>query len=165
MSIADAAREAAISLEAKKDGLSQRQDGSWLLRLRVHQNDDISEIAGAPMGQRYSIAMVAIADDETPLESEPKKQNRLTQRAAILCGESDFQNFLKHTFPMDWDRLRPSTTDGLSSNHLSEWAATVLRVACGVRSRREIVPGSEPAVAFEKIVSDYYDWRVAEGHG
>lgn len=61
------AREAALSVEAKKHALRQQQDGCWIMTLRVHQNDMPEAIMKAAMGTRYQVAMVEIGDDELPV--------------------------------------------------------------------------------------------------
>jgi hypothetical protein len=152
--VATIARENAISLEAKKDGLTQRQDGSWLLRLRVHPNDDVTAIAAAAMGTRFMVALVALADDDSPQQKKwpPVRMDLLAQRAAILCGEKEFQAFARMTFPMDWERAPPEADE-------TDATAYVLRIQCGVRSRKEIVPHSAASVAFEDLLSKFETWR------
>lgn len=67
MTPAARAREAALSVEAKKHALRQQQDGCWIMTLRVHQNDMPEAIMKAAMGTRYQLAMVEIGDDEQPV--------------------------------------------------------------------------------------------------
>jgi hypothetical protein len=64
------ARESAIQFEAKKDGLTQRQDGSWALRLKVHPLEMSRLISNHAMGQRYVVAMVPVDDNEEPISRD-----------------------------------------------------------------------------------------------
>lgn len=54
MNVATEARAAALQVEVKKDGLSQLQDGSWVLKLKVHPTDMPPALLTAPMGTRYA---------------------------------------------------------------------------------------------------------------
>lgn len=134
---------ATISLEAKKDGLQQRQDGSWLLRLRLHPHDDIAELSKAPMGQRFAVVLCAIKDDETP---EEKPVNKLVQRCAILCEEQSFKSFLEDVYPLDWHKA-----DGD--------AVSLVRSICGVQSRRELATNSIAAAEFEEMLRRFEGWK------
>lgn len=142
MTVAETARANAIPLEVKKDGLQQRQDGSWLLRLRVHPQDSINDIATAPMGQRYMLAMVALADNDEPLEREKVKRlwHELppATQAGIRCTEPTFHRFLE------------VQTD--------EEAATEVRRRCDVRSRSELSTDSMAKDRWEHLEASYHEW-------
>lgn len=137
--IAAVARENAIPLEVKKDGLQQRQDGSWLLRLKVHPQDSMKLIADAPMGQRYMLAMVALDDNEQP--KQRKSWNELTPavQAALKCADPEFQAFLN--------------VDG------EEAAAVKVRERCEVQSRRELTQSPRAAAAWETLCADFFAYQ------
>jgi hypothetical protein len=67
MTIADHARNQAISLEAKKDALAQRQNGDWKVSFTVQGIDMDTRLTQAPMGTRYAVVLVEIGDDELPV--------------------------------------------------------------------------------------------------
>jgi hypothetical protein len=67
MTAADHARNNAISLEAKKDALSQRQSGDWKVSFTVQGIDMDTRLTQAPMGTRYAVVLVEIGDDELPV--------------------------------------------------------------------------------------------------
>ena len=135
MNIADKALANAIPLEVKKDGLAQRQDGSWTLRLRVHPQDAVEKIAAAPMGQRYMLAMVELNDDETPKERRKWNELTPTTQAAIRCEEPGFQRF-----------LNASDASG---------AADEVRKRCEVQSRTELSTNARASAAWERLDSEY----------
>jgi hypothetical protein len=67
MTPADLARKNAISLEAKKDALAQRQNGDWKVSFTVQGIDMDTRLTQAPMGTRYAVVLVEIGDDELPV--------------------------------------------------------------------------------------------------
>jgi len=72
MTPADHARNNAISLEAKKDALSQRQSGDWRVSFTVQGIDMDTRLTQAPMGTRYAVVLVEIGDDEQPVQKEAR---------------------------------------------------------------------------------------------
>lgn len=109
-----------ITFEAKKDSFRQLQDGGVKVGLTVHPNDLVSLIPfiQAHAGQRFQCVLVAIGDDEQPVEVGNKviecDEEKLTevlstvatrnadvisrrfaemsraQQAGMLCNEPDF---------------------------------------------------------------------------
>lgn len=67
MTPADLARKHSISLEAKKDALSQRQSGDWKVSFTVQGTDMDARLTQAPMGTRFAMVLVEIGDDELPV--------------------------------------------------------------------------------------------------
>jgi len=64
---------------------------------------------------------------------------RLGNRAALRCGDHEFQRW-----------LGVANTDA---------AARVVRARCGVKSRREIVKGTAAGEAWELLDSEFNAWR------
>lgn len=163
MTPAARAREAALSVEAKKHALRQQQDGCWIMTLRVHQNDMPEAVMKAAMGTRYQLAMVEIGDDEQPVsrpvlqaEKQPEpttsgkqvsarsdKERRQfselqpAQQAGILCNEEAFWKFLRERDPKQWLRCHYAGNQQLEYNVT---AAAVVRELCSVDSRADITP-------------------------
>jgi hypothetical protein len=97
--IADLARVNAIAMEAKKDGLSQRQGGDWALRFTVSAIDMDVRITKAPMGTRYQMVLVEITDDETPKDFKAQDRDKwrelgATKQAGIRCKDPIFWAYL-----------------------------------------------------------------------
>lgn len=166
-SIADVARACAVNMEARKVGMVQHQDGDWVVRFKVTADSMPAMLTQAPMGQRFVVALVAIGDNEEPLPTTtveeparevpkppaprtPKSWHQMSpaQQAGLLCSEVQFQRFLIETY----GRHSPGLADA------AENAAVIVREACCVQSRREIVSGSVPAQRWRDIVADYRAW-------
>jgi hypothetical protein len=169
MTIAAQARDAALQLEVKKDGLQQRQNGAWVLRLSVHPNDMPMEVMKAPMGTRFVCVLVEIDENEEPkggdahaqLQSvidtppvQPREvgraspEKRLAQRAGKLCNDPVFRLYMAEQFTVYPNR-----------NLTVDEAAHLLREVCGVGSRADIIPDTPAGDKFEKIYSRFIAWR------
>src|SRR5438874_1562303 len=96
MNIADLARQNAIPLEVKKDGLQQRQNGDWVLRLVIQAADMDQRITSAAMGTRFQAALVEIGDDELPKEkgSLDWRDVQPAAQCGIRCNEARFRDYL-----------------------------------------------------------------------
>ena len=71
-------KEAAYSFEAVKTGMSQSKDGIYL-RMVIHPEDCPAKLLLDRVGQRYGVAMVALAEDETPLHQAENEAIKKTQ--------------------------------------------------------------------------------------
>lgn len=153
--IAQRARTAAFNLEVKKDGLSQRQDGRWALRVIIHPNDFPAALSLAPMGTRYIAALVEIGENEEPIVKPDAplkpadKSKSYAQRAGILCNEPAF-----------WKFFGPYLGNGETEPVISdaEEAARNLRFLCGVQSRRDLIPGTPAGEKFRDLELSYKNW-------
>ncbi len=76
---------------------------------------------------------------------------RLCQRAAILCNDKQFQAWLKETNAA-WNIMNLGTAE--------QKAAELIRVYCEVKSRRDIVPGTQAAQLFDCMLNDYTAWQA-----
>lgn len=141
--IAETARQNAMQIEAKKDGLSQMQSGEWTLRLKLHASDVPTALLTAPMGTRYMLAMVEIGDNEEPVQQRDKVVKNHAQRAALLCKEGGFQVFLTERYGGE------ATEDG---------AIQCLYQICGVSSRSELYEDDESGARFRELAGEYQDW-------
>ena len=84
-------REAALSFEAVKIRMTQNKDGI-ILRLAVHPQECPPKLHTDFVGQRYGVALVALADDETPKHGpELEEIKKLKASAGALCRDADFQ--------------------------------------------------------------------------
>ena len=66
----------ALSFEAKRYAFRQSKDGI-IVSFVVHPNDLTPELASAPLGTRYVVALAEIGDDEQP-KAEPDVEARRT---------------------------------------------------------------------------------------
>jgi len=155
MNEADQARANAIPLEAKKDGLRQRQSGDWVLHLVIAAVDMDTRIAQAPMGTRYQCALVEINDDETPKHNAARQHWRElgpTKQAGMRCQDPLFWAFLAEElhFP---------------EIHNEQLAAQCVREICGVTSRSDLSKPlhSEARQMWQETDNHFQAWRARDG--
>lgn len=152
---ADKAIENAIAFEAKKDGLQQKQDGSWTLRLTIAGQDMHQEITQAAMGTRYQVVVVEISDDETPVDHKMQERGSwaelgATKQAALRCKNVIFRAWLSETHSL-------SPAD-------EEHAAQFIRDYCGVASRSDLdKPGrGEARKLWHQLDNQFQAWKALE---
>jgi hypothetical protein len=158
MDMATLATDNAISIEAKKDGLTQRQSGDWQLRLTVAAVDMDNRLTQAPMGTRFACVLVEINDDETPVDHKAQQRDKWRElgaqkQAGMRCKEPTFWAFLS-------EEMFGSAV--LISNE--EGAARVVREHCGVASRADLMkPGqSEARERWHALDWKYQAWKAVE---
>lgn len=163
------ARNAAISLEAKKDGLVQKQSGDWKMSFTVQAIDMSERLTKAPMGTRFAMVLVEIGDDELPVSAaatppaadarpEPKdKPARAkrewrdmlpSQQAGIRCEEAAFTHFLREQWPDDWRETQDT--------------ADCVRLVCGVESRADLNMNQKARVIWHQLDEQYQAWKLME---
>ena len=150
MNPADLARQNAIPLEVKKDGLQQRQNGDWVLRFVVQAADMDQRLTSAAMGTRFQVALVEIGDDELPTE-KPKgkldwRELQPAAQAGIRCEDPVFQTFLKEEHFPHW--------------HKSEFdAAVCVRLICGINSRADLGTIHRARVIWHQLDDQFQAWQ------
>ena len=141
----------AIPLEVKKDGLQQRQNGDWVLRLVIQAADMDARITTAAMGTRFVAAMVEVGDDELPKLAKPKAtwaDVTPAAQAGIRCEEPMFRAFLQEVRNF-------SAGD-------AEQAAAAVRAICCVESRTELSSNHKARVIWHQLDQQYQAWKAAE---
>lgn len=182
--IAARARTNALSLEVKKDGFSQRQDGSLVLRLKCHPNDMPDEIMKAPMGTRYMAVLVEVEDNGEPKEADTRTVSAGDQQRHEAVVEAPKARSEVEDIPgfLDAKKRKPVAPEkrlaqqagiccanpvfrrfigerqGLLSTS-EEVIAEAVRRICGVNTRSEIQPGLASARAWESLHSEFLIWR------
>jgi hypothetical protein len=153
---ADLARNNAIPLEVKKDGLTQRQSGDWVLRLVIQAADMDQIIISAPMGQRFQAVLVEIDSDESPVNHDAKQKQAwrdmgATKQAAMRCADPVFWAFLTEKMPY-------GKIDG------TEKAAVAVRNICNIETRADLDrPGFvEQRRVWQHLDSAFQGWRAME---
>lgn len=147
MSAAERAIANAIPIEVKKDGLQQRQNGDWVLRLVVQSADMDQRVTTAPMGTRYQAVLVEVGDDEMPKEPKGKLDWREVQPAAqagIRCAEPRFRDYL-------------AVEHGINTKTAQE-AAEAVRNLCGVNSRAQLGVNHKARTLWNQLDSGYREW-------
>lgn len=169
MTPADLARKHSISLEAKKDALSQRQSGDWKVSFTVQGADMDARLTQAPMGTRFAMVLVEIGDDELPVQKEartaprpsvPSPQTDGARRmewrelqpaaqAGIRCAEPMFRTFLKEA-------------KGYGFLATDEAAAIAVREFCGITSRSELGTNHKARVIWKQLDDQFQAWKALE---
>ena len=172
MTISDQARNAAISLEAKKDRLVQLQSTDWKVTFTVQTIDMDARLTKAPMGTRYAMVLVEIGDDELPVApakevlAQPQqvvdrapagaKRDKMDWRemqpaaqAALRCEDPTFRAFLREE-------------RGISRVDSPTTAAIAVREICGVESRAELSTNHRKRVIWHQLDSQYLAWKAVE---
>jgi hypothetical protein len=150
--------ENAIAVEAKKDGLNQRQDGSWSLRLTISSADMNGRLTGAAMGTRYQAVLVEISDDETPVDHQAMSRDKWrdlgpVRQAGIRCRDPVFWAYLTEELHF------PPIND-------SEFAATIVREQCHIGSREDLgkIGNHEARRIWHNMDFGFQAWRNRENN-
>lgn len=160
MNLADLARANAIKFEAKKDGLAQRQNGDWTLRLTVQAIDMHQIIVNAAMGTRFFCTMNELNDDETPRDHKGEDRSKWralgeTKQAGIRCKDPVFWAYLaeKYHVPM---RAGDPGNEAL--------AARFVRDHCNVLTRSDLdKPGfSDARLIWFDLDNKFQGWKARE---
>ena len=135
--------EAAQTIEAKKHGLRQSQDGQWTLTLILHPSDTPDWLLTAPMGQRLALVVAALKDEaEKPKERKRFDEMPLSQQCALICADVGFQRWLRNAEDTTW-RLAVEVVG--QNARTEEVTASVVRSLCVVESRSTL--DSDPGAA------------------
>jgi hypothetical protein len=175
MTPADLARNNAISLEAKKDALSQRQSGDWKVSFTVQGIDMDTRLTQAPMGTRYAMVLVEIDENELPV-----KQKEAPSNVPSGSPPSTRHDGTKHG-KMDWRELQPAAQAGircadpvfiayLKEQQPNAWrahqdAASLVRWICGVKSRSELGTNHLARVMWKTLDDQFQVWLAKERVG
>jgi hypothetical protein len=174
MTPADLARQNAIPLEVKKDGLQQRQNGDWVLRFVVQAADMDQRLTSAPMGTRFQVVLVEIDDSEMPV-SPAAKENIATPQPAPDKPPAAAKR-------MDWRELQPAAQAGIRCDDPVFWkflhvehcfpespiiqnkevAAHVIRTICNVQSRSELGTNHKARVLWKQLDDQFQAWKTYE---
>lgn len=170
MTIADQARNLAISLEAKKDALRQMQNGDWKVTFTVQAIDMIARLTQAPMGTRFAMVLVEIGDDELPVPQ--------AKEASATPGQNAPKPDRAKPGKMDWRDVQPTAQACircedpvfkafLDEKHgLADWngftTAEAVRAFCGVKSRSELSTNHKARVLWHQLDTEFQAWKALE---
>ena len=144
--------------EALKIRYSQENDGMYVT-FCIHPTEMPVGLATSPLRSRWMLALVQIGDDEKPIpkpvsaEKKKKVMNANVMRAAILCGEPQFQKFLSKRYGKQW---RGALGTG------NEQAADAMRAILKIDSRRDIATDPEALAEFDKLMAEFEMWKRGE---
>lgn len=142
-------RNSAINFEATKVAITQDRNG-FILKLSVHPNDVPEELLRSWVGSRYVVAMVEVADDGQPKQSEKKIGiNRAVQSAAMLCQEEKFWKYL-------------GEVAGVTPRNEEE-ARGVLLHMLDIGSRKDLATNEKAKEAFDGMRGEFQEWLRTGG--
>lgn len=173
---------AALICDAIKIAYRQSKDG-FVVSFAIHPQDMPADLANADIGSQWQMRLVGLDEDGNPkggeanqsehghaLPGQPDKtepasadpspkpvrapiapDKRLTQRAGILCNDPDFQLWLRKTNNA-WQIMNLGTA--------ADKAAELVRVYCGVGTRKDIIPGTPAAMLFDEMLGKYAAWQA-----
>jgi hypothetical protein len=172
MTPADQASKNAISLEAKKDALAQRQNGDWKVSFTVQGIDMDTRLTQAPMGTRYAVVLVEIGDDELPVaakETAAKPRQKLLPDAPTGGAKRE---------KIDWREVQPAAQAAMQCDKPVFWAflnethgygvddpagaAHAVREICGVKSRSELGTNHKARILWKCLDDQFQAWRALE---
>jgi len=178
MTPADYARNNAISLEAKKDRMAQRQSNDWAVTFTVQGIDMDTRLTQAPMGTRYAMVLVEIGDNEEPVQKEvmpntPNSIQRLDARPQPMPQAGAKRE------KMDWRDMQPAAQAALRCDQPAFWAflrevkiypdvedaataAIAVRHICKVCSRSEFSTDHRKRVLWHQLDSEFSAWKALE---
>jgi hypothetical protein len=179
MTPADRARNNAISLEAKKDALSQRQSGDWKVSFTVQGIDMDTRLTQAPMGTRYAVVLVEIGDDETPVNRKEAMPNHPTKPAVDARPQPTQPQAGAKREKMDWRDMQPAAQAALRCDQPAfqaflreehgyisvtdtDSAANAVRHLCVVKSRSEFSTDHRKRVLWKQLDDQFSAWKVLE---
>jgi hypothetical protein len=172
MTPADLARNQAISLEAKKDALAQRQSGDWKISFTVQGADMDARLTKAAMGTRFAMVLVEIGDDELPVQKEaPAKPRQATGSQSPPDGvrreKMDWRDMqpaaqagIRCAEPVFWTFLREE--QGQAYVNSEEQASEYIRGFCAVKSRAELSTNHKARVIWHQLDNAFGVWKALE---
>lgn len=139
-----------IPLEAEGDahdilgGMPQPGKEVWCAIARLKNGKD-----GEAHVNSTSAIDTAPASVDAPVRARKPvaSEKRFAQQAGICCADPVFQTFL-----YEHDMVIEKSED---------CAVTAVYLICGVASRKDIVPGSAAATAWDQLYSKFTAWRIA----
>lgn len=142
------------AVEAIKIALKQEAEGI-VISFRIQPEHFPEHLLVAKINARFALAFQEIDDDEKPKPADPelkskRRQNANVMRAAIACGEKDFQNFLARKHSKQW---KGALGEGATQ------AADAMRNVLGIDSRRHLATDTEALARFDKLMAEYEIWK------
>lgn len=126
----------AESFEAKKYAYRQTKDG-MVLSFVLHPDDVPSEMAIAPIGQRYMLACVQIDEYENPIKPRAVTEaEKALAKANLICRDDSYITWVRTNSHL-WAIGDDEALDD------EEYAAEVIRFVCGIGSRAELKTNAE----------------------
>lgn len=142
-----------VPLEASGDayqvlgGMPQPSSEVWCAIARLDMKGGEANQQSKPGLQPDKPAPASVTDLPVRARKPVAAEKRFAQQAGICCGDPVFQQFL-----YEHDMVIEKTED---------CAVTAVYLICGVATRKDIVPGSAAADAWDRLYSKFMAWKIA----
>lgn len=133
-----------IQFEGLKVALKQDANG-YMLTVKIHPDEIPEALLRDFVGARYQIVMVRLDEHDQPMK-RPQRNQALSNKAAILCKDPDFQKFLVES--------------GLAWDVSEKAAASFIKETCVISSRAELDTNNEAAETFKQIAKEFDEWKL-----
>jgi hypothetical protein len=155
-------KEATVVFEALKSRMYQNKDGHYLT-LKIHRDDIPEEIIRDDINCRYYVTVTPIGDDERPAPQRVRSRGEtVVAEAGKLARSSDFQNFLlekDYIYEKDFDEIEADYSSLV--DHREDVTACFLRKYLEIASRAELKFDEVAREQWEKLRSEYDEWKFA----
>jgi hypothetical protein len=142
------------AVEAIKVALKQEAEGI-MVTFRIQPEHFPEHLLVAKINARFALAFQEIDDNEEPKPADPerktkRKQNANVMRAAIACGETSFQTFMRKEYPAEW-------AGGLGEGQTR--AADAMRAVLKIESRKDLAADMGALARFDTLMGQYEMWK------
>jgi len=137
----------AVHFEGVKLKMVQDKNG-YVLTLSIHPQEVPESLLRQPVGSRYTVAMVALDDQDRSVPPERHVPNKAVQLAGVLCKEKPFHRFLQY-----------ETGKGIFGD---KDCRDVLCDILGITSRKDLATDDDARVRFRDL---YRKYRNSEEYG
>ena len=157
----------AMHFEAKKHAYRQTQDGI-VVSFVVHPNDMAADLAIAPLGTHYVVALAPyeekaaeverqpepapVATDAPPKERRPFHTLPRSQQAAIACADPRFRQWLTDVVNRRIGSPPPGHPPHIET---ASEAAEEVRLRIGIESRRELDTYETAGRGWDSLYRDF----------
>ena len=153
----------ALSFEAKRYAFRQSKDGI-IVSFVVHPNDLTPELASAPLGTRYMVALAEIGDDEQPKAETPvgwqhigtPRGNAETVTAEHVAPKSDGERAVTRAVMLAKDPEFQKwivSADGQVADEAG--ARFMILQTCGIKSRSELKDNVDARMRFYRLIARF----------
>lgn len=128
-----------------------------IVEVPLEQAPQVHKAFGEPSPDGSTWVAVARLDAEKSEQPQPDKKedkHKLSRQAAMLCGDTQFQNFLKHKHSIAWEQYLPHGSYDVV-------AAMCVRTICLVRSRSAFDAEPDAAARWRDLKASFEAWRLA----
>lgn len=126
-----------------------------MFEVAIENADEAVRVLGGmpqPATERWcGIALLKTMEKEQQSRKRDWSQTPLPTQAGIRCNDERFAEFVTFRLRNEGRELKPETYYERAANYVREW--------CGIKSRADLLPGSEAADKWKQLDDAYYAWQ------